>query len=129
MNDRPIGRRGLLAAAGGLLLPAAAAGAAAPPRMTLTAVRGETRLVVPLGRGGAWRVSATASPARLVVELPHIAWAGPGRQAGAGVVAEARRAGSGASQTLVLQLAAPVAAPRVAVAGGALRITLQPGPA
>ncbi|MFC7691388.1 N-acetylmuramoyl-L-alanine amidase [Paeniroseomonas aquatica] len=129
-HERPADRpAGLLAAAGGLLLPAAAAGAAAPPRMTLTAVRGETRLVVPLGRGGAWRVSATASPARLVVELPHIAWAGPGRLAGAGVVAEARREGSGASQTLVLQLAAPVAAPRVAVAGGALRITLQPGPA
>jgi N-acetylmuramoyl-L-alanine amidase len=120
-----LGRRGLFAAAASLLfLPEAEAAG-----MALSARRGQTRLVVPLGRPVAWRISATADPPRLIIELPHLPWRGPGRLAGAGVVAEARREGRGATQTLVLTLAGPIAAPSVSVAGGKLAVVLQPGPA
>ncbi|MDB5371929.1 MAG: cell wall hydrolase [Belnapia sp.] len=126
-DARPaFGRRLVLAGLGGLLAPAAEA---APNQPALSAARGQTRLVVPLGRGTAWRVSATASPARLVIELPNLPLDGPARLARAGVVAEVRREGRGATQTLVLSLAGPIAAPQISVAGGRLNIILQPGTA
>ena len=120
------GRRGFLATAAGLLLAPAAE--AATGRPSLAAARGQTRLAVPLGRAGGWRVIALTDPPRLVVELPHVVWAGPSRLAGAGVVTEARREGGGASQTLILLLAGPVAPPRIGVSAGQLTILLQPGP-
>ncbi|MBL6457101.1 N-acetylmuramoyl-L-alanine amidase [Belnapia sp. T6] len=123
-GDGGPGRRALLAGAAGLLLPAAA-----PAGPVLTARRGQTSLVVPMARPVAWRLSATARPARLILELPNLPWRGPDRLPGAGLVAEARREGSGASQSLVLLLAGPVAAPQVRVAGGRLTILLGPGSA
>ena len=126
-GDGVFGRRHWLLGVSGLLLATPAIAAA--ERASLSQARGVTRLVLPLGRSGGWRVSVTADPARLVVQLPHAPWSGPGRLAGAGVVAEARREGTGAGQTLILSLAGPIAAPRIGVAGGRLHITLRPGPA
>jgi N-acetylmuramoyl-L-alanine amidase len=122
-----LGRRGLIAGAAGLMLPGLAEAAAAQAR--LSAARGETRVTVPIGPGIAWRVSATLRPARLVIELPNQRWRGPDRLAGAGIVTEARREGSGGTQTVILALAGPVAAPQVAAARGQLVIRLRPGPA
>ncbi|MBL6077957.1 N-acetylmuramoyl-L-alanine amidase [Belnapia sp. T18] len=122
-----LGRRGLIAGAAGLILPGLAEAAA--PQAQLSAARGETRITLPIGPGIAWRVSATLRPARLVVELPNQRWRGPARLSGAGLVTEARREGSGGTQTLILALAGPVAAPQVAAAPGQLIIRLRPGPA
>lgn len=122
-----LARRGLIAAAAGLILPRLAEAAAPSARLAL--VRGETQLVLPVGPNTAWRVSVTLRPARLVVELPNQRWRGPDRLAGAGVVTEARREGSGGTQTVILALAGPIAAPQVAVAPGQLVIRLRPGPA
>jgi N-acetylmuramoyl-L-alanine amidase len=80
---------------------------------------------VPLDAGTAWRLSAATNPPRLVLDLPGMAWRGPARSAGAGLVSEARRAGN----ALVLLLAAPVAAPVIGARGGNLVIELFPGPA
>ncbi len=121
------GRRGLIAAAAGLLLPGLAEAAA--PQARLSAARGETRLLLPIAPGTAWRVTATANPSRLVIELPNQSWRGPDRLAGAGIVTEARREGSGGTQTLILHLAGPIAAPRVAATRDRLTIALRPGPA
>jgi len=120
-----LGRRGLFAAAASLLfLPEAEAAG-----MALSARHGQTRLLVPLGKAVAWRVSATAHPARLIIELPNMSWHGPSRLAGAGVVSEVRREGRGATQTLVLSLARPIATPQVSVSHGKLAVVLRPGPA
>jgi N-acetylmuramoyl-L-alanine amidase len=114
-----LGRRGLIAGAAGIILPGLAEAAA---QARLGAAQGETRLTLPIGPGIAWRVSATLRPARLVVELPNQRWHGPDRLAGAGIVTEARREGSGGSQTVILALAGPIAAPQVTLARGLLVI-------
>jgi N-acetylmuramoyl-L-alanine amidase len=124
-----LGRRQLLgltgAALAGWMLPAPAEAAA--PRITVA--RGRTRLVLPLGRGIAWRLTALSDPPRLVLDLPGQAWSGPARLRGAGLIAEARRQGSGASLQLLLLLAGPVAAPTVTARAGQLTIELAAGPA
>ena len=115
---RLIGLGAALAAAG--VWPASAVAAAA-----ISASNGRTRIEVPLDAGTAWRLSAATNPPRLVLDLPGMAWRGPARSAGAGLVSEARRAGN----ALVLLLAAPVAAPVIGARGGNLVIELFPGPA
>jgi N-acetylmuramoyl-L-alanine amidase len=109
------------ALASGALWPAPAAAAAA----AISASTGRTRIEVPLDPGTAWRFSAAKDPPRLILDLPGMAPRGPARLPGAGLVAEARRAGGG----LVLLLAAPVAAPVTGARGGDLVIELFPGPA
>lgn len=125
--DRVLGRRLFLAAAAGLLFAPAAEAAA--ERLSLSARGGSTRLVVPLGRPVAWRVTAGTRPQRLIIHLPNLPWPGPARLAGAGVVREARRVGTGANQTLVLTLTRAIAAPNVSATDGLLTVTLQAGPA
>ncbi len=125
--DRVLGRRLFLAAAAGLLFAPVAEAAA--ERLSLSARGGSTRLVVPLGRPVAWRVSAGTRPQRLIIHLPNLPWTGPARLAGAGVVREARRVGTGTNQTLVLTLTRAIAAPDVSAADGLLTVTMQAGPA
>ncbi len=119
---RFVGLGGALVAAGSWPAPAGAAAAAA----VSASGGGRTRVEVPIDAGTAWRLSAAKDPPRLVLDLPGTVWRGPARLRGAGLVAEARRAGS----ALVLLLAAPVAAPTTGSAGGGrLVVELFPGTA
>ncbi len=118
---RFVGLGGAFVAAG--LWPPAPAQAAAA--MISASGGGRTRIEVPLDPGTAWRLSAAKDPPRLVLDLPGMAWRGPSRLPGAGLVSEARRAGN----ALVLLLAAPVAAPVTGARGDRLVIELFPGTA
>ncbi|WP_240757023.1 N-acetylmuramoyl-L-alanine amidase family protein [Roseicella aquatilis] len=120
----PWGRRSLLA-----LATALAAGPAEAAGPSLRAEAGRTRLSLPLGGSRiAWRLVAAGAPPRLLLDLPGLAWTGPARLPGAGLVQAMERQGSGASQRLVLRLAGPVAPPVAREAGGVLLIDLSPGP-
>ncbi len=121
------GGRRRFAAVGGALAAASFWPATAAAATVISAPSGgRTRIEVPIDAGTAWRLSAAANPARLVLDLPGMAPRGPARLPGAGLVSEARRVGG----TLVLLLAAPVAAPVTGARGaGVLVIELFPGTA
>ncbi|MCO6418753.1 N-acetylmuramoyl-L-alanine amidase [Siccirubricoccus sp. KC 17139] len=111
----------------GLALLVAEAAAATAPELRV--VNRRTRLVLHLPPGLPWKLTALTDPARLVLDLPGLAWQGPNRLRGAGVVASAQRQGAGPRQQLVLNLAGPVAPPRISQAGRRVILELQPGPA
>ena len=117
---RLLGAGGVLAAAGLWATPAAA-----EPATVAVGPGGRTRIEVPLQPGTAWRLSAAKDPARLVLALPGMAWRDAARLPGAGVVAEARRAGD----ALVLLLRGAVGPPVVGARGDRLVIELFPGAA
>lgn len=121
------GRRVFIGGLGaGALLASWPGAAEAAPAARVSATNGRTRVEIPLGaRGVAWRLSAANGPPRLVLDLPGLAWRGPARLPGAGVVAEARRSGD----ALLLVLTGPVAPPVAAARGGTLAVELVPGPA
>lgn len=125
--DTATGRRVFIGGLGaGALAASWPTAAEAAPAARISAANGRTRVEVPLGvRGGAWRLSASDGPPRLVLRLPGSARRGPARLPGAGVVAEVRRAGD----ALILFLAGPVAPPIAAARGGVLVVELVPGPA
>jgi N-acetylmuramoyl-L-alanine amidase len=116
-------RRAFLAAAMAML----AAPQPAAAEASLSAVGNGVRLVLPGAAGRQWRLSATARPARLVLRLPRHDWEGPTLLRGAGPVVSLRW-DARASQ-LVIDLAGPVAEPTVAREGGALVLSIRPGPA
>jgi N-acetylmuramoyl-L-alanine amidase len=106
-----------------------AASSAVAAGLTVTIQRGRTRLVLPLERPTAWRLTALADPPRLLLALPNLPWRGPARQPGAGVVRSLEREGRGLAQQLVILLAGPVAPPVARDSAGRLVIELAPGPA
>ena len=108
--------------------PAHAAGAPLP-WLSLAVERDRTRITLALDRPTAWRLVALDGPPRLLLDLPDLPWRGLARQPGQGLVKSLERVGSGASQQLVISLAAPVAAPRAGISGKQLAITLLPGTA
>lgn len=118
-----LSRRGLLAAVLAALAaprPAAADGASLRPD-------GDAAwLVLPGAASGPWRLVAEARPARLLLSLPRHGWEGPRALAGAGPVRALRW--EPRARRLVLDLHGPVAAPDVGREGGALVLSIRPGP-
>ncbi|WP_308219904.1 N-acetylmuramoyl-L-alanine amidase family protein [Roseomonas populi] len=117
-------RRGLLAAA---LAALAAPGLARAESASLGADGGAARLVLPGAAGQAWRLTADARPARLILSLPRHDWDGPRALAGSGPVRAARW--DARARRLVIDLSGPVAMPDVSKEGGALVLSIRPGPA
>ncbi|HEY8609753.1 MAG TPA: N-acetylmuramoyl-L-alanine amidase, partial [Roseomonas sp.] len=117
-------RRGLLAAVlAALAMPRPASAEAA----NLRAEGDGARLVLPGAATGQWRLMAEARPARLVLNLPRHDWEGPRALSGAGPVRAARW--DARARRLVIDLSGPVAAPDVGREGGALVLSIRPGPA
>ncbi|WP_424136388.1 N-acetylmuramoyl-L-alanine amidase family protein [Roseomonas chloroacetimidivorans] len=124
-NSTPaLARRGLLAAALAALVaprPAAAGGA------ILQAEVHGVRLLLPGAAGQAWRLTAEARPARLVLRLPRHSWEGPRSLRGSGPVRavtwDAR------ASRLIIDLNGPVAAPEIGREDGALVLSIRSGPA
>ena len=117
-------RRGLLAAALAALVaprPAAADGA------SLRAEGDGVRLVLPGAPAGPWRLTADARPQRLVLSLPRHGWEGPRLLSGVAPVRALRW--DPRSRRLTIDLTGPVAAPAVGREGGALVLSIRPGPA
>jgi N-acetylmuramoyl-L-alanine amidase len=117
-------RRGLLAAALAALVaprPAAADGA------SLRAEGDGVRLVLPGAAVGPWRLTADARPQRLVLSLPRHGWEGPPLLSGVAPVRALRW--DPRSRRLTIDLTGPVAAPAVGREGGALVLSIRPGPA
>lgn len=119
-----LSRRALASLAIGFAaLPARAE--AAVTAATLTAEGEVARLQLTLPAGARWRVTAAASPARLILETPGTPWRGPARLPAAGIV----RAGRIEGGRLVLELGGPATLRRAGEAGGRLTLEIAPGPA
>lgn len=125
MRGHDGGRRRLFGVGGALALAALWPRPAEAASASITAARGRTRIEVPLEPGTAWRLSAAKNPPRLTLDMPGTTLRGPARLRGAGVVAEARRAGA----SLAIRLAAPIARPVISARGNTLVIELFPGAA
>ncbi|MFH5925006.1 N-acetylmuramoyl-L-alanine amidase family protein [Roseomonas xinghualingensis] len=93
----------------------------------LRAAGNGARVVLPGAAARQWRLSAMARPARLVLRLPRHRWEGPTLIRGAGPVVSLRW-DARASQ-VVMDLSGPVAEPSVSREGGALVLSIRPGPA
>jgi N-acetylmuramoyl-L-alanine amidase len=121
-------RRGLLGLGAGLLfLPGRAAAGSATAAALAPGRGGAARLTLQLEGPQRWALFAERDPPRLRLHLPGIAWRAPRRLAGAGPVREARFDAAGDS--VILELAGPVALRRAGASDGVLTLEIAPGPA
>lgn len=117
-------RRALL----GLLLLAAPLPARGQGAAVTVAAQGRgARVSIRLPAGARWRLSAMDRPPRLVLDLGAATLPGQRVAPGEGIVRQMRLL-SGPTR-VVLDLEAPIAAPRAAASGGVLTLDLAPGPA
>lgn len=118
------GRRDLLGLALGLIgLPGLAIAAVTEARLE-SAGLGRARLTVSANTATAWKLTATARPARLILSLPGGAWRAPARLRGSGPVHAARWDSAG--RRLLIDLTGPVSVSR-SMSGGRLVIDIAPG--
>lgn len=118
------GRRDLLGLALGLIgLPGLAIAAVTEARLE-SAGRGRARLTVSANTATAWKLTATARPARLILSLPGSTWRAPARLRGSGPVDAARWDSAG--RRLLIDLTGPVSVSRSA-SGSRLVIDIAPG--
>ncbi|MFZ6763423.1 N-acetylmuramoyl-L-alanine amidase [Pseudoroseomonas sp. WGS1072] len=118
------GRRDLLGLALGLVgLPGLAIAAVTEARLE-SAGRGRARLTVSANTATAWKLTATARPARLILSLPGSTWRAPARLRGSGPVDAARWDSAG--RRLLIDLTGPVSVSRSA-SGSRLVIDIAPG--
>lgn len=117
-------RRALL----GLLLLAAPLPARGQGAAVTVAAQGRgARVSIRLPAGARWRLSAMDRPPRLVLDLGAATLPGQRVAPGEGIVRQIRLL-SGPTR-VVLDLEAPIAAPRAAASGGVLTLDLATGPA
>ena len=130
MDSRPT-RRSLLATALSATATTTATTTSLAAPATLRPEGDTLRLVLPGAAANGFRLLAEARPPRLLLSLPRYDWPregiAPRDLAGGGPVRAIRW--EPAARRLVIDLAAPVGVPDVTQEGGALVLSLRPGPA